>query len=315
MALPALAADGSDVMVRTGLAPLLELAGIPGRILPLEQGRRGWWRAVGALRGARFEEGVLLAPSFSSAWLFRCGGVGHLRGTATDLRGWMVEDRVPLAALHGRHRIDRYRILLAAGADAPTPAPRITPPEGRREAWRRRLGEGPAPVGVVPGGNAPARRWPLERFAEVSRALLAAGHRVVILGGPAERDLTARLAAAAPGVRDEGGRTDLCGLAALLSVLRLVVTNDTGPLHLAAAVGVGTVTVFGPSDPGETSAVGAGHRRVVPVGLPCVPCGKNHCPRSGRGTMLPEAKQECVRIVETEQVLAVVHEELSGGTA
>lgn len=313
LSLPALVEDGSDVIVRARLAPILEMAGIGGRVHPLEPGVGGWWKAVARLRRGGFREGVLLTPSFSAAWLFRCGGVRRLTGTDTDARGWLLADGVAREALADRHRVDRYRILLGLDAAGPTPPPEITPPEAPREAWRRRLGDGAPMVGLFPGSNAPARRWPPERFGEVARALMASGYRVVILGGPAERAITAEVAAAAPGALDAGGRTDLPELAALLSLLRLVVTNDTGPMHLAAAVGVPTVSIWGPSDPSETSPVGKGHRRVAASGLPCVPCGKNHCPRSGPGTMLPDAREECMRVVETGWVLATVHEELTGG--
>ncbi|MCG6956534.1 MAG: glycosyltransferase family 9 protein, partial [Gemmatimonadetes bacterium] len=99
------------------------------------------------------------------------------------------------------------------------------------------------------------------------------------------------------------GATDLPGLAALLSVCHLVVTNDTGPMHLAGAVGVPTVTLWGPSDPGEVRPVGAKDARVTGPELPCKPCFRNECPRSGAGTLLPEAHEECMRLISTDDVV------------
>lgn len=160
-------------------------------------------------------------------------------------------------------------------------------------------------VGFFPGSNAPARRWPPERFAAVARALAGAGVATVVMGGPGERAITAQVAAGAPGTLDAGGATDLPGLAALLSVCDLVVTNDTGPMHLAGAVGTPTVTLWGPSNPAEVHPVGAAEDvRMAGPPLPCQPCFKNRCPRSGSGTMLAEAHEECMHLITVDEVVA-----------
>jgi lipopolysaccharide heptosyltransferase II len=313
MAIPGLQVHPAHVVVRAWLAPVLEMAGMTGRILPLEPGARGWARAVRDLRERRLRDGVLLTPSFSSAWLFRCGGVRRLRGTATDARGWLLTDRVPRLSLAGLHRVDGYRMLLGLAPGSQLRPLVITPDEARREAWRERLGPAPTAVGLFPGSHAPARRWPAERYAAVARALLSDGFRVVVVGGPGDREVTGRVAAAAPGVLDLGGATDLQDLAALLSNLQVLVTNDTGPMHLATAVGTRTVSVWGPSDPSETAPPGGGHRLVTGDALPCRPCRRNHCPRSGRGTMLPDAYEECMRLVDAGRVISAVHQILDGG--
>ena len=138
----------------------------------------------------------------------------------------------------------------------------------------------------------------------MARALAGDGLRVVVMGAPDERDITGRVCDGAPGAIDAGGATDLPGLAALLSVCQLVVTNDTGPMHLAGAVGTPTVTLWGPSDPAEVCPVGARDVRVTGAALPCKPCFKNECPRSGSGTLLPDAHEECMRLITEEEVLA-----------
>lgn len=314
MALPAIAADGSDVVVRRWLAPLLEMAGLRGRVLPFDRGFEGWRRAVSTIRGERFASGTLLTPSFSAAWLFRWGGVGRLRGTATDGRRWLLADPVPREALRGRHRINQYKLLLEQDPDTEARNHRIHPPAAAGEEWRRRLGDGPV-IGLFPGSNAPARRWPAERFAAVARAAADRGARVVVMGGASERAVTSRVAAAARGALDAGGATDLPGLAALLSVCHLVVTNDTGPMHLAGAVGTPTVTLWGPSDPAEVHPVGAEDVRITGAPLPCKPCFKNQCPRSGEGTLLPEGHEECMRLIAEDQVLEAVRRVLDGAVA
>ena len=313
MALPGLVADRSHVVVRSWLAPILEMAGMSERVLHLGPGPGGWARAVAALRRARFQEGVLLAPSFSAAWLFRWGGVGTLRGTDTDGRGWMLTERIARASLGGRHRVAQYRMLLGQPTDAATPNPVLSPSRTLRDTWRRRLTGGGRAVGLFPGSNAPARRWPAEGFAAVARALLAEGHRVMVLGGPGDAAVAAKVVASAPGTLDLAGKTDLPDLAALLSQLDLLITNDTGPMHVAAAVGTCTVSVWGASDPAETSPPWEGHHLVTGPVLSCMPCRRNHCTRSGKGTMLPDAYEECLRLVDAGRVLAAAHRILDGG--
>lgn len=315
MALPAIAADGSDVVVRRWLFPLLEMADLPGRVLPFDRGLAAWGRAVLMLRRARYRRGTLMTPSFSAAWLFRWGGVGRLRGTAGDARTWMLSDALPRAALKGRHRINQYKLLLGQDPDTPARNHRLVPPPSAVAEWRHRLGGDRAVVGLFPGSNAPARRWPAERFAGIARALGAAGAHVVVMGAGSEREITGRVAAAAPDAYDAGGATDLPGLAALLSVCRVVVTNDTGPMHLAGAVGTPTVTLWGPSDPAEVCPVGARDVRVGGPDLPCKPCFKNECPRRGAGTHLPDAHEECMRLISEEEVLEAARRALAEAAA
>lgn len=304
MALPAMAGDGSDVVVVRWLAPLLEMAGLAGRVLPFDRGFRGWRSAVAMLRREGYREGILLTPSFSAAWLFRWGGVARLRGTATDARTWLLSDSLPREALMGRHRINQYKLLMDQNPDTEAAVHRLAPPAEAVARWAERLGGEDAPVvGLFPGSNAPARRWPADRFSEVARTVMERGARVVVLGGRGERELTARVAAGAPGAVDAGGATDLAGLAAVLSLCALVVTNDTGPMHLAGAVGTPTVTLWGPSDPAEVCPVGARDIQVTGADLPCKPCFKNDCPRSGPGTILADAHDECMELLETRQVL------------
>lgn len=302
MALPALADAGADVVVRAWLAPIVRMAGIDASVLPLEPGGAGWRRAVLELRRRGYTDGTLLTPAFSAAWLFRWGGVGRLRGTASDGRSWMLGERVPREALRGLHRLHQYRLLTGQPVEGPPRYRRLSPDPLTVASWRDRLGGGRV-VGLFPGSNAPARRWPAAGFAKVARGFSALGARIVVMGSPAERALTAEVTAAAPGALDAGGATDLPGLAALMAACDLVVTNDTGPMHLAAAVGARTVTLWGPSDPEEVGPPGPGHARVDGAALPCRPCFKNHCPRSGAGTLLPEAREECMRLIDAGHVL------------
>jgi heptosyltransferase II len=318
-ALPAIVADGSDVLVVRALAPLLEMAGVRGEVLPFDRGLRGFLRAAADLRRRGYADGVLLTAAFSAAWLLRCGGVRRVRGTATDGRSFLLSERVSAGSLRPYHRIDAYRLLLGtapAELDGAPRAHRLAVPAQRVAHWRALVPQGPGPlVGLFPGANAPARRWPADRFAELARRLAEAGARLVVMGGAREAVLTADVAAAAQGGLDAGGRTDLGDLAALLSLCDLVVTNDTGPMHLAGAVGTPTVSLWGPSDPREVRQVGAPDVRVTGPELACKPCYRNHCARRGAGTLLPDAHEECMRLIEVESVVRAVDAALGEGAA
>jgi heptosyltransferase-2 len=290
------------------------MAGARGEVIPFERGLRGFARAVRELRRRRYSEGVLLSAAFSAAWLFKCGGVARLRGTATDGRSLMLTERIRPEELRSLHRVDAYKLLLGQDASGGPRGHRLVPPATAVERWRARLptGEGPV-VGLVPGSNAPARRWPAERFAELGALLAARGWRLVVIGSPTEAGLTARVAGSTLGALDVGGRTDLVDLAALLSLCELVVTNDTGSMHLAGAVGTRTVSLWGSSDPAEVRQVGAPDVRVSGPELPCRPCRRNHCVRRGPGTVLADAHEECMRLIEVESVIAAVESTLADG--
>ncbi len=169
-------------------------------------------------------------------------------------------------------------------------------------------GWGRAPIiGLFPGSNAPARRWDEARYAELARRTGELGASLWVFGSRQEAALTARVAAQA-GARglDLGGRTPLPVLAAAFAECRVLVTNDTGPMHLAAAVGTPVVAIFGSSDPRRTGPLGVPARILWKPELACVPCLKNYCPRSGRGTILPDAVNECLELVPVEEVFEAV---------
>jgi heptosyltransferase-2 len=308
MALPALrAAGGADVMVVRGLIPILAMAALPGRILPLDRNTGGFWRAARTLREAHYERGILLPPSLSSALLFSAGKVGTRRGTPANGRRLLLQDVVPLEATTRMHRSSAYFLLVTGSAPDGVPIPTVSVPDEALERFRSLAGPlRGAVIGLFPGSNAPSRRWDADRYASLARRLVREGARVFVFGGPAEQRLTASVAGEV--AVDLGGRTDLPLLAAGLASCRVVVTNDSGPMHLAAAVGTPTLSLQGPADPAVTRPLGAGHRMLRHPELPCVPCVKNECPRSGRGYVLPDATRECLRLITVDDAVSALRE-------
>jgi ADP-heptose:LPS heptosyltransferase len=149
-----------------------------------------------------------------------------------------------------------------------------------------------------PGASSPTRRWPLASYAEVARRLHGDGLRVVLSGSVTEAALSHELVrrAGIP-VVDLCGRTDLPGLALLLRDSAVLVGNDTGTAHLAAAVGARAVTIFQPGDPRRWAYQGPGSRALTP-GVACAPCPHLECPIDFR----------CSRATTPDRVLSAAHE-------
>jgi ADP-heptose:LPS heptosyltransferase len=127
-----------------------------------------------------------------------------------------------------------------------------------------------------------------------------------VFGADADRTITRYVAGSH--AADLGGKTDLLQLAAALATCRVLVTNDTGPMHLAAALGTAVVALHGPGAPREVGPRGAGHHVLWHGELPCTPCRLAACPRRGPGTLLPHAEQECLELIRTDDVAAAVME-------
>ena len=157
-------------------------------------------------------------------------------------------------------------------------------------------------VALHPGTSVPARAWPVERFAEAARLLVDAGRSVVVTGAASEAGLTRRVARAAP-VTDLGGRTSLAELAAVLELADAVVAGNTGPAHLAAAVGTPVVSLFAPTVPAS---------RWAPYGVPTVLLGDQEAVcRDTRVTRCPFPGHPCLTSVTAEEVIRAV-DKLSG---
>ena len=299
------------VQLVAGLEPILDMAGLDVERLPLRD-RRDVRAGARQIRHSGVRRGILLTPSASSALMFRLGGLRSRRGTAGGWRTWMLTDPVPRGPLLEAHRVNEFLALVGVEAEGDPPAPVLRPPGAVN---RPRAGETRV-VALFPGANAESRRWPAGRFSALAQRLAGAGRRVLILGGPDEEELTAVVSAAGAAFgecEDLGGRTDLVALAAVLARCDALVTNDTGPMHLAAALGTAVVALEGPADVRQTGPLGPRVRLIGRFDLPCVPCVKNRCRRTGPGTELAEAQNECMWLISVDEVERVVQELLDGG--
>jgi len=243
---------------------------------------RGLVADAAAVRG-RFDLGVLLPNSFATAFALWRAGIPERWGYATDARGVLLTRSCGVPArLRGQSQVYYYRAMLEGlglAAEGPPDASLACP-----EAWARDganlLGDAGPWIGVNPGAfYGTAKRWAPERFAATA-ALVArrTGARVAIVGAASERPLGEEIAAqlGAP-ARVLCGETTLAGLVGVLSRLRLLLTNDSGPMHLAAALGTPLVAVFGSTDWTETAPF-SDRARVVREETECAPCRLRECP-------------------------------------
>lgn len=195
---------------------------------------------------------------------------------------------------------DRFHRAAEALVRAPLPRRELccfVSGDARRRANRLLGGRGIDPggilIGISPGANWATKRWPVERFAEIGERASSFGYQVVLTGNARERDLGRFIAARVPAAHDLTGATDLATLGAVIDRCTVFVANDSGPMHLARALGVPTVAIFGSTDPGQFDFTG---HRFLFAGTACAPChfyGRRRC---------PQGHFDCMGAVETSAV-------------
>lgn len=290
-----------SLLVRPWLGPLFrslpcidELVELPGR------GELVW--AATALRQRDFELALLLPNSFRTALISRLAGIPHRVGYAADWRNSLLTVGVRPVSGRPLHQADSYLDLLRALKwDAwLRPTEFLRPPGSDAEAEKLLSKSGLPPhapvIGITPGATyGTAKRWPVERFAEAADRLANRFGTVALLfGSSGEASLTGAIRSRMRGaVIDFGGRTTLPELAGLLGRCALLLTNDTGSMHLASALGVPCVAVFGPTDPRRTGPLGSRHQ-VLHDPPTCSPCRYRDCPIDHR----------CMQGLDVERVVA-----------
>ena len=311
-------------LLRANVRPMVDGSPWFDRLIPIRRRRerphpgkrrRRLINLAGRLRRRHFDTAVLLPNSFRTALLVRAANIPRRVGYDRDGRGFLLTDRllplrrsgqfIPVSAVEYYLGIARY-----LGAEAPDAGLELHAHPQQEAAAEALLAEAhvdaaEAPLVLInPGtGYGAAKRWDPQRFAAVADALIERhGVRVLLNGAPDERPVLDAVHAAARheliDLRQHG-----CDLGVLKGIIRrcaLMITNDTGPRHIAAAFGVPVVTIFGPTDPCWSQIDFAGERQVQ-VDVFCGPCQKKTCPLDHR----------CMTLIDVEMVLAKAEELLA----
>jgi len=229
-----------------------------------------------------------------TALVLRMAGVPFIAATSVDYPGSLLDVRHRIS--DDVHEVERALDLAASAGYPPPPGDDGLLAVRRAPSLAAAAGEY---VVVHPGASVPARAWAPERNAELVRALVATGRRVVVTGAPSERSLTAYVAGTpCDAVTDAGGRTSLAELAELLAGARCVVVGNTGPAHLAAAVGAPVVSLFAPTVPAVRWRPWGVPHELLHVDVPCAGCRARVCPVEGHPCLGEVAVEDVVRAVD-----------------
>jgi heptosyltransferase II len=271
----------------------------PGR----HAGITGKWRLAGELRRNRFDCAILLQNAIEAAIIARLAGIPLRVGYNSDGRGALLTHSVRRTPEIRRvHQIDYYLAMVAAvGCLAADRDVRLSPGSDYAATAERLLTQyGLEPnrplIGIAPGAAyGPAKKWFPERFAAVADRLIDdTGGQAVLFGSAGDRESTTAVAQSARHpLTDIAGKTSLREAIAVIARCNLFLANDSGLMHVAGALGIPTVAVFGSTNPAATSP--AGERSVViRHNVECAPCLKPVCPTDFR----------CMEMIGVEEVYA-----------
>ena len=276
----------TTVLAPANLAPVWQACPFVDEVVPMN-GKRLSDDALARIRTLAPGVAVVLPNSFRSAWeVFRtgipvrCGRRGRWRGfTLTNrLREWPRGENVGIC-----HQLSYYLQLATLLGDTPLSAE--CPPLAVDDGLAAEMGmtRGDRWLAMAPGAAfGPAKQWPADYFAEVGRWAASQGRRVVIVGGKGDAAVADAIAGQLPsGTLNLAGKTNLTQLMAVLNEAERVVANDSGAMHLAAALGRDGVALFGSTDPVATGPIG-GRWRLLVADAPCRPCFQRTCLLAGK---------------------------------
>lgn len=271
------------------------------------RGAGGRWKLAGELRAKQFDWAIILPKGMEAAltpWLAR---IPVRAGWATDRRGFMLtHKRVETPDDFFRHHSDYFAMpLRLLGMSEPLPAPYF--PLG--EAARARGKELLAPLGERVavfhiGASIAPRRWDPERFAAVANHLRASGWGVAFIGSQAEREQCAYATVKVEGARNLAGETSLAEMAGVIAAAKLFIGNDSGPMHLAGALGVDTLAIFGAGLPTKTAPLANGSRTLtLHAGMACSPCKQRFFKECDP---LPSGRPACLDAITAQQAITAI---------
>jgi heptosyltransferase-2 len=304
-----------DVLTTTMVSPLLDyMPGVrKGIIVDLPRGRLAPgrnWALARRLRREGYGQALVMPRTWKSALALYLAGIPRRTGFVGEGRFGLINDlRWGERALP--RMVERCASLALPKGESPPaawPLPELVASRPEVTSWRQRLGlvrDQRVEIALAPGAVGPAKRWPAGSYADLGRRLVAEGYRVWIIGGPSERELAAEIASTAPNeIRDLSG-PDLRNAILALAAADVAVSNDSGLLHVAAALGTPAIGIFGPTSPLHWAPLNPLAAVIeTPNALPCRPCHRPVC-RPGHHL--------CMRGIAVEQVIAATRAAAEAG--
>lgn len=255
-----------------------------------------------------YDQAIVLPNTFKSALTPFFAGIPVRTGYIGELRHWLLTDarkpdekRLPQLA-------QRYAALaLPRGEALPSPLPTLglrTDEATRRAAVARfGLDQGRPVAALCPGAEfGPAKRWPARYFAELAQGLAAHGCAVWVIGSKKDHEIGAEIEKTAGGVcRNLCGETTLEEALDLLASCSLVVSNDSGLMHIAAALGRPIIALYGSSSPAYTPPLSA-DARILKLDLPCSPCFQRECPLGHFNCMVQLTPDKVLAAIDFDRI-------------
>jgi heptosyltransferase-2 len=249
-----------------------------------EFGFKARWALGRSLRRAHYDQAFVLPRSAKSALVPWLAGIPQRTGYPGEHRYGLLSDIRPLDKVQHYRTVDRFVALAdpSGSASATTSLqPHLSSTKGQQTAAKKafNLDKNTGPIlSLCPGAEyGPAKRWPSEYYAALARQYLNHGWRVWLLGSGKDITITASISEQAPGVTDLAGQTTLDQAIDLLAASDVVVSNDSGLMHVAAATGTAVLALYGSSDPQYTPPL-SDDAQVIYRGLDCSPCFARECP-------------------------------------
>ncbi len=262
-----------------------------------------------ALRVENYDLGLNIHGSYRSLILTRLINPGYSMGFCQPGGSFFLDRRV---LKEGEHMVEVYLnflknlgVQIKAGQELELIIEEKAQERMDSLLTAHRAGQEDILIGLNTGGTWPTKRWTKEGFAGLARLLLDQGLKIIFLGGAEDLERVQDIldmVECKGSIIEATASTDLMELAALINRCSLVISGDTGPVHVAAALGVPTVTIFGPSDDKKYRPYGPGHE-IVKLDLDCQPCGKHNCDH-----------HTCMKEIRAEDVYRSVQSRISALT-
>lgn len=295
-----------SILAKPWVAEIFQNRSIVDRVIiyqspGIHQGLQGKWRLAKKIKEEGFELALLLQNAFEAALISYLAGIPRRAGYDTDGRGLLLTHPVALnKKIKKGHQIDYYlQMVESLGCQPAKRTPYLEISRERQEEAQQMLqfqgiGESEDLVGISPGATfGSAKQWFPEKYGKLAERIVKNfGARILIFGSQGDKNAAVQVGQNAKvSLVDLTGRTTLGQAMALIGRCRLFITNDSGLMHLAAALRVPVVAIFGSTDPDKTGPI-AEVCRVVRKPVPCAPCLKTECPE----------ERQCMELISVDEV-------------